>query len=47
MYTPAKVHFILKDASMGIVSDVGGELVAINHVIIGTQAKYMLESLNC
>lgn len=30
-----------------IVSDVGGELVAMHSVIIGPQAKYMLESLNC
>lgn len=47
-YTPTKVNFLLKDASLGItVSDVAGELVAMHNVIIGTQAKYMLESLNC
>lgn len=37
IYTPAKVFFILKDASMGIiVSDVGGELIAVHNVVTGT-----------
>lgn len=48
VHIPAKVHILLKGASLGItVSDVERKLVAMCTVIIGTQAKYMLESLNC
>lgn len=48
IHTPAKVHILLKDASLVIIdSDVEGELVTMHSVIIGIQAKYMLEILNC
>lgn len=47
-HTTTRVNFLLKDVSLGIiVSDIEGELVARYNGIIGTQAKYMLESLNC
>lgn len=46
VYIPAKVHFILKVASKRIVSG-ARELAAVHNVIIGTQAKYMIQSLNC
>lgn len=43
-----KYIILLKDASLVIIdSDVEGELVTMHSVIIGIQAKYMLEILNC